>query len=210
MIARIWPESTVVCIGGGPSLTPADVDLCRGRAKVIAVNDAYRLCPWADVLYAADYSWWRRHDGVPTFPGLKYSIRPNAAKAWPQPNPWGVTVLRNDGVDGLCRAPDGLRTGKNSGYQAINLAVHLGATRILLLGYDMQARGLQTHWFGDHTPGALPPPFSLFLKFFPTLVTPLRDLGVEVINCTRRTALQTFPRHPLEQALGVVRYAEAV
>ena len=53
-VPKLWPNSTVVCIGTGPSLTQADVDLCCSQARVIAVNDAYRMAPLADVLYAAD------------------------------------------------------------------------------------------------------------------------------------------------------------
>jgi len=28
---------------------------------VLAINDAYRLAPWADWLYACDDRWWRFH-----------------------------------------------------------------------------------------------------------------------------------------------------
>ena len=57
-VPPIWRGATVVCLGGGPSLTAADAAQCRGRARVIAINDAYRLVPWADLLYFCDYRWW--------------------------------------------------------------------------------------------------------------------------------------------------------
>jgi hypothetical protein len=104
--------------------------------------------------------------------------------------------LRNTGDTGLDVRPDCVRNGRNSGYQAINLAVHLGAARILLLGYDMQG----DHYFGHH-PDQSRPPFGVCLKRFQTLVKPLRDLQVAVINCTRKTALTCFPCQPLEEAL---------
>lgn len=196
-VPRLWAGETVVCVASGPSLTQADVDLCRDRAKVIVVNDGYRMAPWAEALYACDFQWWRVHQGVPSFAGLKFSIHPKAAR-------FGVQVLRNTGPDGLETDPSGLRTGSNSGYQAINLAVHLGAARILLLGYDMQRTGGKSHWFGDHPYGLQSrPALSLFVRHFATLVPPLRALGIPVINCTRETALTCFPRHPLEDALAV-------
>jgi hypothetical protein len=201
-VARVWPGSTVVCLGGGPSLTPADVDACRGQARVIAINDAYRLAPWADVLYACDDQWWKWHAGVPSFTGLKYSL------TLPSNNTWGVQILRNDGPHGLATKPDSLRTGSNGGYQAINLAVHLGAARILLLGYDMARAAGKTHWFGEHPKGA-PPPFARMLQAFPTLVAPLAALGVEVVNCTPTTALRTFPRRALRECLAAGAFAEA-
>src|SRR5690606_8383467 len=34
-VPRRWPNSTVVCLASGPSLTPEDVAFCRGKAPVI-------------------------------------------------------------------------------------------------------------------------------------------------------------------------------
>jgi hypothetical protein len=193
VVAR-WPGATVAIIGGGPSLLPIDVQQLHRRVPVIAVNDAYRLAPWADVLYAADEKWWGWHGGVPLFAGAKYSISPTPAR-WPD-----VHVLENTGPLGLERAPTGLRTGFNSGYQAINLAVHLGAARVLLLGFDLSADGRRTHWFGDH-PDLTPSPYLEMRDAFATLIEPLAACGVEVVNCSRRTALTAFPCVPLAAAL---------
>lgn len=187
----------MVCVASGPSLTPQDVDACRGRAPVIAVNDAMRYAPWAEVLYACDARWWMEHPETMDLTGRKYGLRAIAGRE-------DVIKLQQGQDCGLSLDPTTLNTGKNSGYQAINLAVHLGASRILLLGYDMQAgAGGRTHFFGDH-PWARghQSPFGLFLRLFDTLVEPLRAAGVEVLNCTRATALRAFPRQSLEQALA--------
>lgn len=190
--------ATFVLIGGGPSLTPSDVDYVRDKARVIAINDAYRLAPWAEVLYAADAHWWAWHDGVPGFEGQKYSIETRQTMVYPD-----VTVLKNTGYIGLELDPLGLRTGHNSGYQALNLAVHMGAKRIVLLGYDMCANpNGPSHWFGEHKIPS-PSPYADMRAAFDTLVEPLAEIGVEVINCTRRTALKTFPCMALEEALPV-------
>jgi hypothetical protein len=213
-VERLWPDSTIVCIGSGPSLTPEDVNACgearsigpRGidarpgerwhRVCVIAINNAWQLAPWAQVLYACDAKWYGWNSGVPTFRGLKYSIDPQSAK-WP-----GVQVLQNTGPLGLELEPTGLRTGKNSGFQAINLAVHLGASRILLLGYDMSpAPDGRDHWHGSHPDGQIPP-FAAMLATFPSLVAPLAALNIQVVNCSRRTALDVFPKARLEDELA--------
>ena len=109
-VPRLWPGETVICVGTGPSLTQADVDFCQGKARVIVVNNAYKLAPWADALYAADDKWWTWEKGAPTFAGMKYTIAPTR-RAWP-----GVVALRNTGQHGLESNPEGLRTGLNSGY----------------------------------------------------------------------------------------------
>lgn len=201
LVPRLYPGETVVCIAGGPSLTAADVEACRGRARVIAVKDAIRLAPWADVLYACDRKWWAAHPETEAFEGLKYGLEP----VYTRPD---VQILRFTGTDGLDTAPSAVRTGQNSGYQVINVAVHLGAARIILLGYDMQAADDgKARWFGRHpyeTAEHAPPPFERFLPHFETLVDPLRGLGVEVVNATRVTELRTFPIVTLDEALQAV------
>lgn len=164
---------------------------------MVATNDTYRLAPWADVLHACDEKWWEVHLGVPEFAGLKFSLQ-NGARQWP-----GVQVIGAQGDRGLSADPSEVTTGKNSGHQAINIAVHLGAKRIVLLGYDMQAReGAPSHFFGEHPkPLKAMPAFAYCISCFESLVQPLALLGVEIVNCTRETALTCFPRQPLEAVL---------
>lgn len=199
---RLWPGETVVILGGGPSLTQEDVDYCRGKARILAIKEAYQLAPWADVLYAADSSWWHYYQGAPTFAGLKFGIQgalvaPHDAKMSLYPD---VAVLRETGVDGLELDPGGLRTGYNSGYQAINLAKHFGAARILLLGFDMWAGPDGANWYQVTRPKH-DSPYPLFLKAFSTLAEPMRAAGVEVVNCSRQTLLKAFQCQPLDEAL---------
>jgi hypothetical protein len=196
-VQPLWPGSTVVCIAGGPSLTPADVDYCRGKARVLVINDGYRLAPWADVLYACDAKWWDRHDGVPSFEGLKFAMIEREYCKWSD-----IQMLGWSGEHGFEPDPSSLRSGRNSGHQAIQLAVKLGATRIVLLGYDMQPTGGQQHWFGSHPGKPIDADlFACWIRHARELVGPLKALGVNVINCTRQTALDAFPCQPLEAVL---------
>src|SRR5689334_19405100 len=197
-VDRVWPGATIACLATGPSLTIEDCDYVRNKARVIAINDAHRMAPWADVLYSADRTWWRHYDGVPSFEGIKFGIGSSIGKA----NPFGATrllldgpihpgypdirVLKNTGYDGLETDPSGLRSGMNSGFSAINLAVHLGAKRILLLGYNLGYRNGKAHFFGDHPPALAQDEwrYAGFRRVFESLVEPLRALDIEVINCT--------------------------
>lgn len=88
----------------------------------------------------------------------------------------------------------------NSGGGAVALAIARGAKRVMLLGYDMQYTGGKHHWHGDHpaklgNAGAIaswPAQFEQLRKDHST---------IEIINCSRETALTCFPRMPLEAAL---------
>lgn len=200
-VPRLWPGATVVCLATGPSLTAEDCAYVRSKARVIAINDAYRLAPWADVLYACDAKWWHWHHGVPSFTGPKWSLDHSAWHNYRVTYP-DVQKLLNTGPSGLEHQPTGLRNGRNSGYQAINLAVHYGAARIVLLGYDMQPSGGKSHFFGEH-PNRQQSPYAMFRQRFESLVGPLKKRGVEVVNCTRRTVLTVFPCARLEDVLPI-------
>lgn len=196
-VPRLWPGETFCCIASGPSLTPEDAAAVRGQARVIAVNSSYLAAPWADVLYACDDRWWQAHQGAKSFPGLKFTVDKRAQR-WP-----GVQAIEKTGTDGLETRRIGVRTGQNSGYQALNLAVHLGAKRILLLGYDMQ-RGPkgEEHWHADY-PWKSRSPFEAFVRRYQTLVEPLQRLQIDVVNCSRRSALTMFPQAVITDVLQV-------
>ena len=68
-----WSGETVVIIAGGQSASAVDLEPARSKAKIIVINESWRLCPWADLLYACDGEWWKYHKGVPDFTGLKLS-----------------------------------------------------------------------------------------------------------------------------------------
>lgn len=114
----------------------------------------------------------------------------------------GIRVIRSAAQPGISTDPERIHTGSNSGFQALNLAILGGASRILLLGYDMQESGGKSHWFGDH-PGTLKrtSPYAVFRKAFEDAADQIARLGVEVINCSRETSLTCFPRVALLEVL---------
>lgn len=191
-IVPVWHRQTVACVGTGPSLTRGDVNYLRGRVNVIAINDAHRLAPWADVLYGCDYKWWHWHGGVPEFRGAKFTQDPRAAEEF------GLRWIESKVGEGLSDDPGIIHQGMNSGFQAINLAYLMGATRIILLGYDMQfGPNNEAHYFGDH-PDKVRSNYEPWQKFFHEAAN--QGL-VDIINCTRRTALTAFPCNPLSETI---------
>lgn len=206
-VERQWPGATIVCIGAGPSLIVEDVEYVRNwreqslqhgfEARVIVINKSYELALWADVMYACDKRFWEWEKGAPRFIGLKFALT-LAAKRWPD-----VKVLDNAGVEGISDDPSSLKNGANSGYQAMNLALHFGAAKIVLLGYDMKVgRHEAEHWHGDH-PNKSRSPYQKFQRMFNRVAPLYAKRGVRVINASRVTALKCFERLPLDQALAV-------
>ena len=114
------------------------------------------------------------------------------------PKEYGLNVLDiNVGAPGLSTDPGLIHGGSNSGYQAVGLAFHLGATDIWLLGYDMQLTDNRAHFFGDHPPeirnGGDP---KRFVSNYRT-INP-GQYGINIVNCSRETALDMFPRSTID------------
>jgi len=199
MFEKAWAGAVTVAIGGGPSLTQAQVDYCRGRAKVIAINDAVRLAPWADLLYFCDERWYRWHEAeVKAFRGIRATLE-NGRLESELP---GLISFKNAGTSGCSLTPGALATGRNSGYQAIQVAAQLGVSKLVLIGFDMKAVDGRSHWFGEHPSAGSPDRFEKnFAPLFDQLARPMELLGMRVVNATPGSALRLFPREPLEEAL---------
>jgi len=188
------PKTTII-LATGPSLSSAQLQRVHAahqqkRAAVTVVNDAFKLAPWADLLYAADAAWWRVNEQEAlAFAGRKASCD--------QQVPYrAVERLKQTGLEGYDPAPGHVRTGGNGGYQALHLAISEGAERVLLLGFDMKG----SHFFGRHAPplrNTDPATFERWIVRFAAL----KGRGAEIINCTPGSLLTCFPQQDLENAL---------
>jgi hypothetical protein len=207
-IIRAWAGRTVAIIAGGPSVTARQIatlkhmrrnELVRG---VICVNDAYILFPEADALYFADKKWHDWHQYKPefiTFAGYKISIRSGDLSV----DAPDIHYLAQNGVDGLSFDPEYLHTGRNSGFQALNLAVLAGAKRVVLLGFDgARAPDGRRHWFGDHPVNEPDSIYPVYVKSFSLAENDLKTAGVEVINCSMQSQINAFLKAPLESLLS--------
>jgi hypothetical protein len=203
----VWPDwtgRTAVIVGTGPSAKDESLDIAFGRARVIVIKSSWRLAPWADVLYGLDMGWWIANHGARKFEGLKVSPSPTACRAHGLKQ---VTLkaraeflMEEVGTIGC-----GLKTGGgHSGFQAINLAIQFGARRIVLVGFDMTLSN-GAHWNSDYRGVGKPDKgrvesWRLALEdCSPQLVS----LGVDVINASERSALRSFRKMSLAEALGV-------
>lgn len=196
-----WDGEIAVCLGSGPSLTADDALYCRDQgAKILAVNDAVWLAPWADVLYAADSAWWKQWTATPNIglPPRLLTVDPLARDYRPS-----VQLLNYITGTGLSLDSSTVMTGGHSGYQAINVAAHYSPRRIVLLGYDMQPSPTgDHHFFGNHLDGRHVR-YAERLPAFATLRAPLAALGIEIVNASRVSAITAFPRVSLAEALSV-------
>lgn len=205
VVSHRWPGGRCIVAASGPSLTLDVANTCAASGwPVIVVNDAYRLLPWADVLYACDAKWWDAHHGAPIFRGEKWSSHSMAREGDLEndkrqaADAYGLHVVRGRNRPGFSRDPDAIHYGGNSGFQAINLAILFGAVRIVLVGFDMRGH---EHFFGKH-----PKPLNQldastrgFERYVPHFIEAAHTLPehIRILNCTPVSALTCFPMRDL-------------
>lgn len=191
VVQTVWRGETVLIVAGGPSVTQQIVDEARGRCRVIAVNNAYEIAPWAEVLYFADHQWWewhRKRDLYRAFAGQKVTIEGTGERV-SEPE---VHMLRNLGYIGVSKQPNGIFTGANSGFQAMNIAALSGARKILLLGFDMRFVAGRAHWHAEHPRKTPEASYLRYAKRFDPAKPALEAMGVETVNCSPGSAIKCF------------------
>lgn len=100
--------------------------------------------------------------------------------------------------------PGHIGWGGNSGFHVINLALQWGASKIILVGYDMRLdKGI--HWHGAHPKGLHNPSNSNVARWRNVVdqaYNVLEALDVVAINCSSISALKNYPKMTLEEALN--------
>lgn len=187
-----WAGWPAVIVASGPSAKAADLSAVKGQARIIAVNESWRLCPSADVLYGCDAKWWRLAEGAPDFAGLKISIG-----ATPFAD---VRQVATTGRHAFMFKGERVGSGGNSGFQAVNLAILFGSRRIVLVGFDYTVES-GVHWHGRHPAGLNNPSERQMGRWRDRLdatAPALAAKGVEIINASSVSTLRAFPKRRLE------------
>ena len=171
--------TTWCLLAPGPSATAESAERVRAEGLPLgAITSAFQLAPWADFIAATDSAWWRRHPEALKLPGSKYTMH-------------NVRHVERVKVPGYVAV--------NSGVLGLECAKRNGATRVMLLGFDMHG----THYFGPYRNG-LTNTSEAKRRMHLTQYARWRraNPGIEVINCTPGSALTCFPKASLNDAIG--------
>ena len=162
----------------GPSATAEDAERVRAAGLPLgAVTSAFELAPWAEFIAATDGGWWRKYPEALKLPGAKYTMHQ---------------------VKGVERVKVPGYVAVNSGVLALECAKRAGATRILLVGFDMHG----SHFFGPYRNGLTNTSeakrrmhLSQYAKWAKA------NRGIEILNCTEGSALKCFQMARLDEYL---------
>jgi len=192
-----WKGQRCFIIGGGESLKGFDFSKLKNEL-VIGVNRAYEIMD-CTINYAMDnnlYHWITKgtlgqeaKERFGDFKGIPVWVD-SAGYDYPQ----GIFILNKLGKQkNNFKMRDGIKSGTNAGFGALNLAVCLGANPIYLLGFDMEGRGGKQVWWHDGYPeNQIESIYKTFILDFKDIAPKLKKRGTRVINLNPASKLIWF------------------
>ncbi len=195
-IEPVWQDQEVFIIGGAPSLENFNFNLLKGL-RTIGCNDAYlhgkEIC---NIVLFGDYNWYEHHeDRLVNFEGTVFTSLPYFT-ASPFRCPHWLWWLQRVNSVGLFK--DKLGFNYNTGGEAINLALLMGAKTIYLLGFDMHRdkNGRTNYYPNKVDPNQPDNIYDRMLKAMNLLPDILKKKfpGTSVINITDDSSLDAFPK----------------
>lgn len=212
-----WKGRPCFIVGGGPSLRGFDWTLLKGH-RTIGVNRAFEVFD-PTIIFSMDtrfLNWLMTNkyralrDGGDALE--KFNASP-AYKVWlatycvSLPDEFFILKAHQNYKASL-RAftfsmKDGLGSGNQSGYGALNLAVCLQANPIYLLGFDgKHADTGETHWHAGHPVKQKKELVDKFGYWFKYAARRLTGTEFNVINLNPDSAIHNFKKRPYREVLN--------
>ena len=202
---------TVFVFGDGPSLELIKpyqdrfAKFAPDKPASIAISRAFRKIGCHYILFVDPGSledcWEQYNRAGDVFCPEKFEREPNvplhmtAIKSWTR-----FERFRTANRQKLPLSPAwvlGLRWSRAACVPAVNLAYLMGASRIVLLGVDLNDR---THWYDKEEGAGEPFQFADYvLDDLGWAATWLRKHGVDCVNCSPESAVRNWKRMPLEE-----------
>lgn len=213
MINPIYQGETAIICGTGPSLAQY-ADLAneykqQGKVRIFGANLAYRYVD-VDVNHACNKEfydhYWPIDDRLSGGRFDKWTTRTELIGKYP-----GLEYIEEQWLDGLSTDPSYIAAHHGTGPQLINIALHYGIKRMLLIGWDMRYNGKKTnteytglrHLFGEYPKNLQHWPktgnngeLEGLIKEMGTIIP--EEYGIEIINCSPGSAMECFPMGRLE------------
>lgn len=188
---------TAVIIGTGPSLTIKQLEQVN-HLKRFGCNRAFEFD--LDVLAATNYQFWDYY-----WPEIKDLRCDKWTPFKPSAEKYGINYIEERGEAGLSTDPSYIHHHHGSGPIILNIALHYGIKKMLLIGWDMRfPTDGKRHYFGEYPESMQHWTKNIgengeilgLIKEMET-INP-SDYGIEIINCTPNSALTHFPMDKLE------------
>jgi hypothetical protein len=195
---------TTCIIGGGPSATRLDTTQLAGVMR-LGVNDA-AFHVECDAFFSNDHNYALGvRASIEAFPGERHlSVwhrHQELFAGWRGVRIWRRTHGLAPAQHANALSSGGHATPGCSGYVALNLALQMGARRIVLFGYDFH--DTYSYFFSSplYPRRDIPGVRRSFLQVAPHYAA----LGVEIVNANPASAITAFPVMDQEEAIWLAR-----
>jgi hypothetical protein len=196
-IPKLWAGETVLILGNGPSLLSLLSESLLRSHPIIGINEAgFLLRKESDIMFFGDAFWyWMNKEQVDQMPFVKVTYARHPEVVPDLDYAADVHLVAGASGFGICKRESKIRFNRSSGGAAINLAYHLGAAQVVLLGYDMRQVLGNKNWFrrGYESGRTKEMSYTNFLEPFPTIKKDAKALGLEIYNGTPYSDLTIFP-----------------
>ena len=202
--APFWDDAPLFIVGGGTSIEGFDLDRIRHLGLTLGVNKSAFVFD-TDALFSLDQHFTREHrDDIQAFAdkGREVILAMPVNEDGHQPIE-GACYIHRRRDDGLSYDNTGIY-GVNSGYSAISVGYLKRATKMYLLGFDMQyGKNGKTHCHGGY-PWHNPRTHKFMDKWagnFNKIAEQLQEAGVVVVNCVGEpmSKIPVFTKRPLDR-----------
>lgn len=228
-VPNMWEGGECFIIGGGPSIIeqfniPSELveRVRKGESAmseyspyftsihdkhIIGINMAYKLGNWIDIILFGDHGnfFLPNLKQLFDFPNLIISCNPKTKDF-----DWVKWMARDRKPYGLSSDRHKLVWNQNTGGAGINLAIHTGVKRILLLGFDMDMDGVNQHFHNEYlrkkkngrkTLKGIEKDFQRHLKAFPIIAKQAKQLKIEILNVNPKSRIDCFQKVNLKDVL---------
>lgn len=197
-IKKSWNAVPAYIIGGGYSINFINIPSLKYK-KTIGVNNAYKyntaICWFGDVRWR---EWQLKH--FPrrwrNYKGIKASCHDCFEKNSE------VFYIRRTKDTGIEDREIGVANNGNSGGSAINVAYHLGANPIILLGFDMKRINNQPNFHTEHRAPRREDLYDFWMQAFRKIKSDADHLGIKIFNANPDSAMDIFPKITFEEAIS--------
>lgn len=208
-IPRLWDGCTVVVLGGGPSLKNIVVNNPLLNQRVIVIHYAILAMPTASIWFSGDSRcYWELQKEIDSIQCLKISMNIRNSK-WPslegQKDIRIVGCKKGKGISSL-EDRSILYYNGSAGGAAIDLAAKLGASRIIMYGFDARTIPKDYNpppYCSPHTKNKIVQGWKLERGIWQKILSGCKEKGIEIINCTPDTELPIIPTGKLEDYIYV-------
>jgi hypothetical protein len=197
-IPREWAGERCFILCNGESIRDQRKLIPQLNGRFIAIKEAVRLRPDADVLFvAAERKVDINPSLFPLFRGQYVIARNKVPANYPD---YVKRVCRTKDHSKLCDLPDHV-CGYDCGTSAINIAFHFGATEIVLLGMDMRGDRWCNGEFDHPMPHIPDDHHARHKSVLPDIAKDAKRRGVRIVNCSPISKVKCFEKQPLEAFL---------